>query len=319
MRPSLSRARSAFTLIELLVVIAIIAILIGLLLPAVQKVREAAARSTSQNNLKQLILGMHNHQDAIGFLPYPGTNTNPNPNAPTNKVTGPWSFMILPYIEQGPYYNSYAAAALTFAPTGGAGPDPSGTYVQFNQPIKLFLEPSRGRKGFAEGGPNGPLSDYALNYNLYTNGNGNNVGGLCCGNSANTARKRIEQIPDGSSNTIMIGTKHLCRDYYQHNNASGWDEGVINGNGGMNRSVAFLKQDPNTGQAGNGDGWGAPYASGALMAFSDGSNRLISYTVCQFNSDGSTNNTAIPNGSNVVNPFAQLLHPADGMPPPPLN
>src|SRR3989440_983437 len=98
---ALRRRRGAFTLIELLVVIAIIAILIALLVPAVQKVREAAARTQCVNNMKQIGLALQGYHDANKVFP-PGLARKGIGDEGTGKSAFFWSWFILPYIEQGP-------------------------------------------------------------------------------------------------------------------------------------------------------------------------------------------------------------------------
>src|SRR5579884_3726482 len=125
--------RAGFTLIELLVVIAIIAVLIGLLLPAVQKVREAASRANCQNNLHQIGLALHNYHDTQGSFPSGYRCPQPQANVDYTAPGWGWAAQLLPFIEQG-----NLAQQINFAlPVE----DPSNLAVRM-MPIKLYICPS---------------------------------------------------------------------------------------------------------------------------------------------------------------------------------
>jgi len=259
LRSILGRWRG-FTLIELLVVIAIIAVLVGLLLPAVQKVREAAARMSCSNNLKQIGLASVNFHNDFNKLPL-GGNTG---TADTNQ----WCnfFQILPYIEQGNAFTQCKA----------------GNYV--NNPIKTYLDPGRNHtpiatSGGSSPGINCPHTDYALNVvtfqevTTFTGAGGTPVATL-------TVNLSVITTNNGTSNTILVGEKSIDPGFAQSNtSSSGWDEGIYSGGyGGTCRSTnTLLKDAPNNG--GNNNYWGSPYGGGVPFVFCDGSVRLLNYTL----------------------------------------
>jgi prepilin-type N-terminal cleavage/methylation domain-containing protein/prepilin-type processing-associated H-X9-DG protein len=127
--------RRAFTLIELLVVIAIIAVLIGLLLPAIQQVRQAAVRIQCQNNLKQLGLAMHNYAGDHNSAFPPGSTVT---FTPTSVKAAAWGTLILPYIEQTPLYSKYDLNSAAFPPPYGL----SSNIAVISTPVKTFVCPS---------------------------------------------------------------------------------------------------------------------------------------------------------------------------------
>ena len=189
--------RTAFTLIELLVVIAIIGILIGLLLPAVQKVRESAARISCTNNLKQIGLALHEYHDANQGFPAGYVASGPYVNGATDTTPGwGWGAMILPYAEQGNLYNQFNLS------------QPVQNSPAIQTPVKMFVCPSDVV----------PPGAFAV-----TDANGNPICmtapssyAACCGGGVSTtaatgngvfyrnSHTRLTDIADGTSSTILV-------------------------------------------------------------------------------------------------------------------
>jgi prepilin-type N-terminal cleavage/methylation domain-containing protein len=207
-----------FTLIELLVVIAIIAILIGLLLPAVQKVREAAARMSCSNNLKQLGIACHAYHDANGMLP-PAYYVGPGIGWTDENNIGPnWAILILPYIEQDNLYRLFSTSITNYAnwANGVAGGfnDQGWRGIRGNT-IKTFRCPSDPFSGGAPGsraGGNWARGNYAANmgpgdaWASRQGGPGNNYNGWGFSGGVLTLNgsPRLNTLQDGSSNVLML-------------------------------------------------------------------------------------------------------------------
>jgi prepilin-type N-terminal cleavage/methylation domain-containing protein len=290
--------RRAFTLIELLVVIAIIAILIGLLLPAVQKVREAAARISSENNLKQIGLALHTYNDSFGKLPSNGSWAGLA--SQQTEATTSWAFKILPFVEQDNMFKTYS----------------------WTTPLKVFIEPGRSSDGIARDGnsggwywnlaspPNpgnpsskaiGATTDYAANWQVMKDAEWQEV---TAGNwkPVNIGRS-IQKITDGSSNTILVGSKSLSTDQLNPRNGWNWDEtigwggaggscrgpapwmdgglntvGMPNNSYWYNQTTIPRRDGPNIDRAA---AWGGPYGSGCFFLMGDGGVRALQYSVAQ--------------------------------------
>jgi prepilin-type processing-associated H-X9-DG protein/prepilin-type N-terminal cleavage/methylation domain-containing protein len=232
--PAPCRRRMAFTLIELLVVIAIIAVLIGLLLPAVQKVREAANRAKCTNNLKQIALAVNNYEGVYGQFPPAATRMEPD-----TWMHGPtWWVFILPFVEQDNPYNKIVFSRQTF---WFGDPDPAITVnktIWYQVPFPFMECPSSTLRRFSN---NEASRDIGYQEPFYTcilgaddhrstdHTGSQNRGPVSAGGVIILrGGVRHSHISDGTSNTIMVGE---TSDWGVDGDGTKWDIRTSNGRG----------------------------------------------------------------------------------------